>query len=77
MVSRTGGLADTVRDGESGFVFDRDDGDAMVRAVQRAVVTLADTNRWKGMVKIAIRQKNGWAQRFAEYEALYKSALCR
>ncbi|OGB07593.1 MAG: hypothetical protein A3E25_12475 [Burkholderiales bacterium RIFCSPHIGHO2_12_FULL_69_20] len=77
VVSRTGGFADTVRDGESGFVFDRDDGDAMVRAVQRAVVTLADTNRWKGMVEIAIRQKNGWAQRFAEYEALYKSALCR
>ena len=46
IVRRTGGLIDTVEDGETGFVFDDPTPEALVEAAQRALRSLALARTW-------------------------------
>ena len=51
---RVGGLADTVEDGVTGFLFDAFEPQALADAVRRAIAVYRDPARWEAMVREAM-----------------------
>ena len=73
IVRATGGLADTVWDEQTGFVFDGYDSGSFWRAIQRATYTYnTDQPYWQNMVRQAMQQDFSWHRSAREYEALYE-----
>lgn len=71
----TGGLADTIIDGQTGFLFDGYTTDSFWNAIQRATQTYnTDQESWKNMQVEAMTQDFSWTQSAIDYEQLYK--LC-
>jgi hypothetical protein len=76
IVHAAGGLRDTVRDGETGFVFEDPTPRAIVAAVRRAIeVSSEDPARWSQIVTAGMRQDWSWAKSAAGYDALYRQTL--
>lgn len=73
LVRRTGGLADTVIDGETGFVFGPATAEAFVGAWRRAVDAFADPLLWREMQRRAMRVDVSWHGSAERYLALYRS----
>src|SRR5207245_9632862 len=57
---RVGGLADTIEDGATGFLFDAYSPEAFVRATRRAIEHYADAHAWERMIRSAMSQDFGW-----------------
>lgn len=74
IVRRTGGLADTVIEGENGFVFEPRTPEALVDAVARAREAWSDPARWSALVETGMRQDFGWERSAAEYVRMYDVA---
>ncbi|MDB4876004.1 MAG: N-acetyl-alpha-D-glucosaminyl L-malate synthase [Gemmatimonadetes bacterium] len=75
--TRTGGIPEVVRDGETGVLCDVGDVDAMSDA---AVKILLDRNRWHAMSTLAAadaRERFSLDAIVAEYEAFYEYTLAR
>ncbi|MEM7798269.1 MAG: glycogen synthase [Chloroflexota bacterium] len=73
IVRATGGLADTVEDAQTGFVFDGYDTDSFWVAVQRAMYTFnTDQRYWRTMQTTAMQKDFSWDQSAKEYEQLYQ-----
>jgi starch synthase len=74
VVRKTGGLADTVFDGENGFVFSDSDPEQLLHAVQRAVGCY-QSDGWLSVVSNAFNADHSWKASAQEYEALYRRAI--
>ena len=74
VVRRTGGLADTVADGKTGFVFDEATPAALRRAVERALVTKRDSAAWAALQRRAMGRDLSWAEPAKQYLQLYAEA---
>jgi starch synthase len=72
----TGGLVDTVADGETGFVFARATSEELVGGARRAVEAWRDARRWRDMQRRAMERDFSWAAPARQYAALY-SRLAR
>ena len=72
----TGGLADTILDGETGFLFERAETPALTAAVRRAVAAWREPGRWGEMQGAAMRRDFSWAAAARRYADLY-SRLAR
>ena len=72
---RVGGLADTVADGETGFLFDAYTPGALATAVEEAVDTYRTPARWAWMVEHAVERDFGWEHSAAAYAAVYRRVL--
>lgn len=72
---RTGGLADTIADGHTGFLFR----DLTVRSFAGAITRAVDTFRAKpilrGMRRMAMAQSFAWQNSASSYAALYRNGL--
>ena len=76
IVRKTGGLADTVRDGYTGFVFRHYDKNAFLWALSRAVdVYYNQKDQWKKMQIRAMKKDFSWKQSAKKYIWLYKKAI--
>lgn len=75
VVRYTGGLANTVQDGENGFVFADYQPDELLATVQRAVTAFAQPDVWAGYIQQAMANDSSWDRSAAEYEALYERAI--
>ena len=75
VVRKTGGLADTVQDGETGFVFEERSVDALLEACSRAAASFADPATWQTIVRAAMARDFGWEASAKKYEALYHEAI--
>ncbi|KQO61952.1 glycogen synthase [Methylobacterium sp. Leaf87] len=75
IVHRTGGLADTVEDGVTGFTF----GDASARgfsgAIRRALDTFGQKKRLNAMRRTAMSRTFGWDEAATTYASLYARAF--
>lgn len=71
----TGGLADTIDDGSTGFLFSDLSSDGLMGACTRAFDTFANDEQLGAMRRTAMARCFGWAGAAAEYEALY-ARLC-
>ena len=72
----TGGLVDTVSDGETGFLFARPQSGELLAAVRRALEARRDERRWREMQRRAMERDFSWAAPARQYAALY-SRLAR
>ncbi len=68
---RVGGIADTVSDGETGFLFDAYEPAALDAAIARALDAYRDRERWRIMQQRAMGRDFSWTRAAAQYAALY------
>jgi starch synthase len=75
VVRRVGGLADTVDDGVTGFVFEPYHADALLGAALRGLDCYADGAEWARLRKNAMSQDFGWERSVERYLEVYRLAL--
>jgi starch synthase len=75
IVRRTGGLADTVTDTLTGFVFDEPTADALLGAAERAIDAWRDRPRWVEFVRRVMRVDHSWTVPAVAYTSVYQAAL--
>jgi starch synthase len=75
VVRKVGGLADTVVDKVTGFVFDDYTPAAFAAAVGRATACHAQRRLWREMVRRAMLRDFGWRRAAAQYVEHYRAAL--
>jgi starch synthase len=71
---RVGGLADTIEDGASGFLFNDYSCEAFLASLHRTAERFADAGGWREMMQRAMSRDFGWPRVAEEYIALYRSA---
>ncbi|MEO6447160.1 MAG: glycogen synthase [Gemmatimonadaceae bacterium] len=72
---RVGGLADTIEDNVTGFLFDDYTQADFIQACARAIDHYRYPQVWTGMVKEAMSREFGWENSEAKYRELYKRAI--
>ena len=78
VVRATGGLADTVRDGFTGFTFEAYTADAFWMALQRALfIHNTDRENWTRIQRNGLAANFSWADSARGYLQLYEWALAR
>jgi len=74
IVRKTGGLADTVTDNVTGFVFEEYSAAALNDAIKRAVAAFSDRKKWKDLMVKVMRLDYSWNASAKKYVELYKKA---
>ncbi|MEP6472902.1 MAG: glycogen/starch synthase, partial [Gemmatimonadota bacterium] len=72
---RVGGLADTIEDGVTGFLFDPYTAEALLIAATRAMDQFADQPAWGRMMAEAMSRDFSWDRSGRRYLDLYRRAL--
>ena len=72
---RTGGLADTIEDGVTGFLFDDYTPADFMRCAMRATDQYRDADGWEAMMKEAMARDFGWDKSAARYLTVYRRVL--
>ena len=72
VVRATGGLADTVIEGVTGFLFELPEKEALLAAVRRALAAYADPVRWIGIQRAGMERDFSWSAAARRYAALYR-----
>lgn len=75
VASRTGGLADTVEDGVTGFLFERPRSPACWAQCTGPWILTHRPRKLKAMRRAAMRRHFGWGRSAGQYGALYGSLL--
>jgi starch synthase len=75
LVRKVGGLADTVVDDETGFVFDAATVTGLSEAIQRSCKAFNSPKRWKAMMLKAMAQNFSWDDSAQKYLSLYSSII--
>ncbi|OQW90854.1 MAG: starch synthase [Beggiatoa sp. IS2] len=84
IVRQTGGLADTVVDATpatldnqtaTGFVFERDDSQALLRCVQRALLAFRDKTTWRMLRVNGMSCDFSWHNSAQQYVSVYQKVL--
>jgi starch synthase len=73
----TGGLADTIDDGMTGFLFSNLSSDGLMAACHRAFDAFDDEDQLADMRRAAMARSFGWSAAAAQYEALYRRLIGR
>ncbi|HEV8356202.1 MAG TPA: glycogen/starch synthase [Gemmatimonadales bacterium] len=77
VVRRVGGLADTVEDGVTGFVFEPYHADPLLGAVLRGLDCYGSPPEWDRMRRNAMQRDFGWERSVERYLDVYRRALVR
>jgi starch synthase len=72
---RVGGLADTIADGVTGFLFDDYTAAEFDKAVRRATSVYHDQPLYTEHARAAMRRDFSWTEPVAQYAAVYRRAL--
>lgn len=75
LVRKTGGLADSVENGVTGFVFKKYQTSALVRGMERTMAAWQKKKSWNTMVRRAMRQDFSWKRSAGEYLELYRKLI--
>ena len=73
----TGGLIDTIEDGETGFLFSPPHANGLLEAVRRAVDCWRDASRWREMQRRGMQRDFSWCAAARQYAALYSRLAMR
>lgn len=71
---RTGGLADTIDDGLTGFLFHEPSPAALTDAVARAAAARSSPD-WPALQQRCMRRDHSWGRAAAEYDSVYRLAV--
>jgi len=74
---QVGGLADTIEDGTTGFLFEAYTPAALEDATRRALVRYMDQPRWRRMMREAMSRDFSWERSTVTYLNVYRRALAR
>ena len=78
VVRATGGLADTVRDGVTGFVFDDFSAEAFWNAVRGAMyIYNVDQESWRAIQTNGMTSDFSWRNSALGYQQLYERAIAK
>ncbi len=78
VVRATGGLADTVRPGQTGFTFSNYSADDFWNALQEALhVWRSDTEQWRVLQRNGMTSDFSWANSARKYAQVYEWACAR
>lgn len=77
LARKTGGIADTVRDGETGFLFDEYSARALIDTVDRALNIWADKKAWREIIGNAMERDFSWGKSANIYLKLYSDLTGR
>ncbi|MEA3252826.1 MAG: glycogen synthase GlgA [Pseudomonadota bacterium] len=72
---RTGGLADTIEDGVTGFLFDEMTLESYIHAIQRAITVFRATDLFYAMRRAAMAGRYHWRQSVEPYSRLYRTTV--
>jgi starch synthase len=72
---RNGGLAETILDGETGFLFGKPSAEGFLGGLCRAFSTFGMKDRLDGMRRTAMSQAFSWTDSARSYAALYKASI--
>jgi starch synthase len=72
---QTGGLAETIKDGETGFLFTQPSTESLLGGIRRAFTTFTAKDRLDSMRRNAMARSFSWAAAADCYGALYRKAL--
>ncbi len=75
LVRSTGGLRDTVQDGQTGFVFDGRSPEAMAESLRRAIQIFENKTTWRTLQQNGMAQDFSWDKSAREYLKLYQSLI--
>ena len=75
LVRAVGGLADTVENGVTGFVFRAYDAGAFIACAIRALRTFHDRRVWEAMMREAMTRDFGWARSEERYLNVYRRVM--
>ncbi|MGA7809334.1 glycogen synthase GlgA [Bradyrhizobium sp.] len=72
---QTGGLAETITDGETGFLFEKPSIESFLGGIRRAFSTFIATDRLNSMRQSAMSRSFSWDLSAALYSALYRKTI--
>lgn len=72
---RVGGIADTIEDDGTGFLFDEFQPAALDHSISRALARFHDPVAWLPRMKAAMRRDFGWERSAERYAAVYRRAI--
>jgi len=75
IVRRVGGLADTVEDGVTGFVFDPYEAASLIGASLRGIDTYFNPAEWQRMLATTMGRDFSWERSVAEYLDVYRRVI--
>ncbi|MDO8755682.1 MAG: glycogen synthase [Anaerolineales bacterium] len=75
VVRATGGLNDTVKHGETGFVFDKAHHLSLIGAVKAGLKIYSDRERWQKIQRAGMAQDFSWENSARKYLELYQSLV--
>lgn len=76
LVRKTGGLADTVTDGKTGFVFGPYTSTALTKKMEEAIQLFTQNpKQFSAMIRAVMKVDFSWGHQVKEYIALYKNLL--
>ncbi|MBM6580435.1 glycogen synthase GlgA [Microvirga sp. BT689] len=71
---KTGGLADTIEDGVTGFLFGEPSLNRFMDAIRRGLDTFRSTSRLTAMRRAAMKRPHGWDRSASRYQEVYDRA---
>lgn len=75
LVRETGGLADTVKDNKTGFVFKAFSKEVFLEKALQTIKAFKNKKKWNNMQKTAMSKDFSWKKSAKEYLAVYKKVL--
>ena len=73
---KTGGLVDSIRDGDNGFLFDKYTSEALEKTLKKALqIWRTDKPNYKKMVENAMDTDFSWIKSAGEYLKLYNKLV--
>ncbi len=75
VVRSTGGLKDTVKHAETGFVFEGETVTAFLKAIHESLDVFANHDYWQSLQRNAMAQDFSWKNSAKQYTMLYQSLL--
>ena len=72
---QTGGLAETITDGETGFLFAQPSTESFLGGIRRAFTTFMAKDRLDSMRRSAMSRSFSWGVSAALYGALYRKTV--
>lgn len=72
---QTGGLAETIKDGETGFLFDKPSAESLIGSLRRAFKAFDAKDRLDAMRRSAMAKSYSWEQSAARYGTLYRKMV--
>ena len=75
IVRKTGGLADTIKDKKTGFLFEKYESSALLKIINLAAGYYKNKSAWRKLTKRAMIQDFSWQRPAKEYLKLYKKII--